>query len=527
MSFTLIENENTWANAVKNNNTDEFHKKFDSALDQLKSEFGKTYPLIIGGQEIHTEKTFDVRSPSDTRIILAKFPLATKEQTNQAITAAKDAFVSWSSTPYQTRAQVFREVASQFSNDKFRLAAIVSLENGKNRLEAMGELDETIDFLRFYADQLESNQGFVKPTKNANPNEKTQSVLKPYGVWGIISPFNFPSAIAIGMSSGALITGNSVILKPASDTPLSAFQFVNAIYKKIPAGAIAFVTGQGGIVGQAIVENPHVSGIAFTGSKEVGLSGFRTFTKDSPKPFISEMGGKNPVIITESADLEKATDGVLRAAFGYGGQKCSACSRVYVQKQIAPKFLEKLVTKTQNLKIGLPWEKDTYLGPIINDSARKKFESAVELAKKDGKIIFGGETLRDGPYQNGYYVKPTIVANLPKDHKLVKEELFLPFLCVQEFEKFTDAIKEANDSEYGLTAGIFSQNKSEIDEFFSKIEAGVTYANRAQSATTGAMVQAQPFVGWKNSGISGKGAGGAYYLTQFLREQTQTICNEQ
>jgi 1-pyrroline-5-carboxylate dehydrogenase len=238
------------------------------------------------------------------------------------------------------------------------------------------------------------------------------------------------------------------------------------------------------------------------------------------------MGGKNPVIVTESADLEKATDGVLRAAFGYGGQKCSACSRVYVQKQIAPKFLEKLVSKTQNLRIGLPWEKDTYLGPIINDSARKKFIQAVEVAKKDGKIIFGGEIIENGFYQNGYYVKPTIVTNLPKNHKLVKEELFLPFLCVQEFEKFDEAIQQANDSEYGLTAGIFSQNKTEIDEFFAKIEAGVTYANRAQSATTGAMVQSQPFVGWKNSGISGKGAGGAYYLTQFLREQTQTICNE-
>jgi 1-pyrroline-5-carboxylate dehydrogenase len=329
------------------------------------------------------------------------------------------------------------------------------------------------------------------------------------------------------MSSGALITGNSVVLKPASDTPLSAFRFVSAIYKKLPAGAINFVTGQGAIVGQAIVESKDVAGIAFTGSKEVGLSGFRTFTSNSPKPFISEMGGKNPVIVTESADLEKAADGVMRAAFGYGGQKCSACSRVYVQKQVAPKFLEKLVSKTQNLKIGLPWEKDTYLGPIINDSARKKFESAVNLAKKDGKIISGGETLKEGFYQNGYYVKPTIVSNLPKNHKLVKEELFLPLLCVQEFEKFDDAIQQANDSEYGLTAGIFSQNKSEIDTFFSKIEAGVTYANRAQSATTGAMVQAQPFVGWKNSGISGKGAGGAYYLTQFLREQTQTICNEQ
>jgi 1-pyrroline-5-carboxylate dehydrogenase len=522
----LIENENTWAKAVQNNNTDEFHKKFDYALESLKKDLGKTYPLIIGGKEVWTDNYFEVKSPADTKIILAKFPLATKEETEYAIKAARDAFSEWSQSHYQYRVSLFREIADQFSSQKFTLACIVSMENGKNRLEAMGEIDETIDFLRFYADQLESNHGFIKPTKSANPNEKTQSVLKPYGAWGVISPFNFPSAIAIGMSSGALITANTVVLKPASDAPISAFKFVESIYRKIPAGAINFVTGQGNIVGQTIIESPLVGGIAFTGSKEVGISGFRTFISKSPRPFISEMGGKNPVIITESADLEKATDGVLQAAFGYGGQKCSACSRLYVQKNIASQFIEKLVKKTQGLKIGLPWEKDTYLGPLISNTAKKKFEKAVEMAKKDGKIIYGGETLNDDFYQNGYYVKPTIVLNLPKDHQLIKEEIFLPFLCVQEFENFNDALRQANESEYGLTAGIFSQNKKEIDEFFSKIEAGVTYANRSQSATTGAMVQAQPFVGWKNSGISGKGAGGVYYLIQFLREQTQTVCNE-
>lgn len=522
----MIENENTWAKAIKNNTTEEFHKKFDDALELLKKELGNTYPLIINGKEVRSDQTFEVRSPSDTDIVLARFPLATKEQADQAIMAAKEAFPSWSQSPYQDRVNLFSQIADDFSAQKFRLAAIVSMENGKNRLEAIGEVDETIDFLRFYADQLDSNQGFVKPTKSASPNEKTMSVLKPYGVWGVIPPFNYPSAISIGMSSGALITANTVVLKPASDTPLSAFQFVDAIYRKVPPGAINLVTGKGSVVGQAILDNPNVSGIAFTGSKEVGLSGFRTFTRDSPKPFISEMGGKNPVIVTNSADLEKATDGVLRAAFGYGGQKCSACSRVYVQKDISNQFLEKLVSKTQQLKIGLSWEKDTYLGPVINEASKTKFEKAVESAQRDGKIVFGGSVLKDGQYQRGYYVQPTIVTNLPKDHQLVKEELFLPFLCVQEFENFDDAIRQANDSEYGLTAGIFSQDKKQIDDFFSKIEVGVVYANRAQSATTGAIVQAQPFVGWKSSGISGKGAGGAYYLAQFLREQTQTICNQ-
>jgi 1-pyrroline-5-carboxylate dehydrogenase len=223
--------------------------------------------------------------------------------------------------------------------------------------------------------------------------------------------------------------------------------------------------------------------------------------------------------------VEKATEGVLRAAFGYSGQKCSACSRVYVQKSIKDKFLERLVAKTNVLKIGKPWEKDVYVGPIINEQAVKKFQKSSDLAKKDGKVICGGSLVLDSFHKDGNFVTPTIVTNLPKDHELIQEELFLPILCVEEFDTFDEALALANKSNYGLTAGVFSQDNNEIEKFFEKIEAGVTYANRVASATTGAMVGAQPFVGWKESGISGKGAGGEYYLLQFLREQTQTRCD--
>ena len=520
----MFENEKTWTKAVSNNTTDEFHRKFDQAIDSVKKDFGKSYPIIIGGKEIYSENQFDVKSPADTQIIIAKFPLATKEDTLHAIESAKQAFTKWSLTPYQGRVQIFREVADVFSADKFKLAAIMCFENGKSRLEAMGDIDEAIDFMRFYAEQIELNEGYSKETKSPSPTEKTRSVLKPYGVWGIIPPFNFPSAIAIGMTSGALITGNTAVLKPASDTPLSAFKFVEAIYHRLPPAALNFITGSGSFVGKTIIESPLVDGIAFTGSKEVGMSGFKTFVEKNPRPFISEMGGKNPAIVTQSADLEKATDGVLRAAFGYGGQKCSACSRVYVQKNVANHFMEKLVAKTKSIRIGSPWQKDVFLGPVINEAAVKKFEKATELARKDGKIVSGGSVLKNSDYQNGYFVEPTVVTGLPQEHELVREELFLPFLCVEEYESFDDAIKLANKSNYGLTAGIFSQDKKEIEEFFNKIEAGVTYANRAASATTGAHVGGQPFVGWKDSGISGKGAGGAYYLLQFMREQTQTRC---
>ncbi len=522
--YYMFENERTWARFAENNTTDEFHKKFDDAVDQVRKDFGKNYPMIIGGKEIFSSNQFQVRSPADKNLVLGNFPLATKDDTLHAIETAKESFYKWSITSYQNRVQIFREIADIFSTEKFSLAAILSFENGKNRLEAMGDLDESIDFMRFYAEQLDVNQGFSKDTKSASPNERTKSVLKPYGVWGIISPFNFPSAIAIGMTSGALITGNTVVMKPSSDAPISAFKFVELVRHKLPPAAINFVTGAGSVVGKTILESSKVDGIAFTGSKEVGMSGYTTFESSHPRPFISEMGGKNPAIVSSSSDIDQAADGVMRAAFGFSGQKCSACSRVYVQKSIANKFLEKLVAKTNALKIGKPWEKDAYIGPVINGDAVKKFQKASEIAKKDGKILCGGSLVSDEQHKDGNFVMPTIVANLPKDHELIREELFLPFLCVEEFENFDEALALANKSNYGLTAGVFSQDKNEIEKFFEKIEAGVTYANRAASATTGAMVGAQPFVGWKDSGVSGKGAGGAYYLLQFLREQTQTRC---
>ena len=521
----MFENEFTWGKAVATNSTDNFHEQYEKAVQQVRDELDKEYPLIINGKEIFSKNLFTVKSPSDTTLNVAKFPNGTIEDTKTAIKSAKDAFFEWSNTPYQNRVKIFRDCADIFSKQKFRLAAIMSFENGKTRIEAMGDVDEAIDFMRFYAYQLEINNGFSKETEHPNPKEKTRTILKPYGVWGIIAPFNFPSAIAIGMTTGALLTGNTAILKPASDTPLSSFEFAKIIYKKLPAGAINFVTGPGSVVGKELIENPDVSGIAFTGSREVGISGYKTFTKNETKPFISEMGGKNPTIVTKYADLEKATDGVMKAAFGYGGQKCSACSRVYVEKSVADKFIEKLVAKTKSLKVGQPWKKDVFLGPIINEAAKRKFETAVEQAKNDGKILSGGEILKNSGYEKGYYVTPTIVTNLPRDHKLMKEELFLPILCIDEYENFDEAIKLANETEYGLTAGIFSEDKKQIDDFFAKIQAGTIYANRSASATTAALVRSQPFVGWKNSGSTGKGAGGENYLQQFMRAQTQTLCD--
>ena len=520
-----FENEYTWGKAVADNSTDNFHADFEKAVNEVKKELGKKYPIIINGKEIYSDNCFTISSPSDTRITVAEFPKASADDTKIAVSSAKNAFEKWGNTPYQKRAEIFRDCANVFSSRKFFLAAIMTFENGKNRIESIGDIDEAIDFMRFYALQLEKNEGFCKHTSHPNPHERTQTIMKPYGVWGIIAPFNFPSAIAIGMTTGALITGNTVVLKPASDAPLSSFQFTKILYPKLPDGAINFVTGSGSIVGKTLIESPDVDGIVFTGSREVGMKGFHEFTKSTSKPFISEMGGKNPVIVTEYADLEKASDGVMNAAFGFGGQKCSACSRVYVQNEIADQFISKLVEKTKNLKIGMPWQMGVFLGPVINKEAKTKFENAVNMAKNDGEILTGGSVLTSSGLENGYFVEPTIVTKLSEEHKLMKEELFLPFLCIQRYETFDEAIQLANQTEYGLTAGIFSNDKKQLDKFFSKILAGVVYANRFASATTAALVSSQPFVGWKHSGSTGKGAGGENYLQQFMRSQTQTRCD--
>ena len=521
----MFENEYTWGNAIAKGKEAEFNKSFENAVELIQKQFGKKYPAIIGGKEIFSNDTFDVKSPSDTRIVLGIFPKLTESQTNEAISFAKNAFSQWSTTPYQDRAKIFRDTANEFSLKKFELAAWMSFENGKNRIEAINDIDEAIDFMRFYSYQLEKNEGFCKQTPHPNPHEKTRTILKPFGVWGIIAPFNFPSAIAIGMTSGALLTGNTVVLKPASATPLSSFFFVKSIMSKLPLGAINFVTGDGSIVGRTLIESQDIDGIAFTGSREVGMYGIKKFTENTCKPFIAEMGGKNPVIVTRNADLEKASEGVMRAAFGFGGQKWSACSRVYGQREIADQFTQKLVEKSKLLKVGMPWSENTFLGPVINKAALEKFERSVEIAKKDGKIILGGEKFSDFEHEHGYFVRPIIVTNLPKNHKLITEELFLPFLCIETFDDFDEAIKLANQTEYGLTAGIFSEDQKQLDEFFEKIQAGTVYANRSSSATTAALVQSQPFVGWKNSGTTGKAAGGENYLQQFLRAQTQTLCD--
>jgi 1-pyrroline-5-carboxylate dehydrogenase len=520
----MFENENTLARFRSQGIEEEFHREYDAAVAEFQRNLGKTYPMIIGGQEVSSsEGTFDDTSPSNTSLILGRFQIGTKEHARQAISAARKAFETWSLTPYQERVDLFRRTADLASGQKFRLAAEMTFENGKTRYEAMADVDEGIDFIRYYAEQLEENKGFEMAMGHSVPNEKTKSVLRPYGVWSVIAPFNFPFAIATGMSSGASIAGNTVVLKPASDTPLLSYELCKILERAgLPPGVYNFVTGSGSTVGAELVENPHVSGVVFTGSYDVGARSLSEFESKAPRPFVAEMGGKNATIVSDKADLVKAVEGVIRGAFGFGGQKCSACSRVYVHEKIRDEFVGQLVLKTAELKLGDPAEKSSFLGPVINEAAYKNYQTFISQAEKEATIACGGRVIKSGNLAKGYFAEPTVVVDVPKESSLIKTEMFVPILTIETYSKFEDAIRRVNNVEYGLTSGIFSGDEAEIKEFFQKVDAGVIYANRVSGSTTGAMVGNQPFVGWKKSGSTGKGAGGPFYLQQFLREQSQT-----
>jgi 1-pyrroline-5-carboxylate dehydrogenase len=318
-----------------------------------------------------------------------------------------------------------------------------------------------------------------------------------------------------------------VVLKPSHQGYFCGLKLYESLRDGgVPAGAFHVVTGPGSTVGKEIWQSPDVDGVTFTGSYAVGMQIYRNFAKDYPKPAICEMGGKNPAIVTANADLDKATEGVMRSAFGFSGQKCSACSRVYVERPVYDRFVELLVDKASKLRVGDPLEKDTYTGPVINEGSVETFEKAVEDVKAGGgRVLLGGERITEGDLGRGLFVKPTIV-EAPLDNRVWKEELFVPFVSVAPVDSLDEALKLANDTEYGLTAGLFSEDQAEVERFLNEIEAGVVYVNRKAGATTGAWPGMQPFGGWKGSGTSGKAGGGLHYVQQYLREQSRTIIQD-
>ena len=538
MAKNNFSNEFTYKKFIEEGKEAEFDRLFDEAVRKAKQGFGSTYHMYIGGKEVDAGSVLTERSPIDGAII-GYFQKGTREHARMAIAAAKDEFARWRQVDYKERARIFRKFADVLAANKFDVAAILSLENGKSRYESIGEVDEGIDFSRYYAGELEANKGYARKTsleesrqkvsagfQGAPSNaEKVSIVMKPYGVFGVIAPFNFPISISIGMSIGAMITGNTVVFKPSSSdnmTMLTGFKIYQLLKEAgLPDGVFNYITGPGSEVGDELVVNTGVSGIVFTGSRSTGLNMLtKTYGAGNQKAFIVEMGGKNPAIVSKNANLDDAVSGVLSAAFGFAGQKCSALSRVYVHESVKEEFISKLIEKTRALKIGDPISKDVYIGPLISESAYKRYVESIDKIKESGRLLYGGNTVSTG--LKGFYVEPAI-AELRHEHELVHKELFVPILIVIGYKNFADAISMANDVDYGLTAGLYSKNRKEIREFSDGIEAGVVYINRAVSATTGAIVGLHTFVGWKGSGLTGKGTGSKFYLQQFMREQSISI----
>ncbi|MEW6568869.1 MAG: aldehyde dehydrogenase family protein [Chloroflexota bacterium] len=506
---------------------EEFHTRYEAALARAKASLGREYGMLIGGKEAYASEKFEDRSPINRDWLLGVFQKGTAEHARQALAAARKAFPAWSRMNWKDRLRLMRKAADLIDKRIYDFGAVLSLEVGKNRNEALGDAAETAELIRYACDQMEAHKGFVVPMgKDPIPgyNVGNVSVLRPYGVWVVISPFNFPCALTGGPVGAALVAGNTVVMKPATNTPWTVRLIAEALRDAgLPEGVFNYVTGPGSTVGQTLIDSPEVDGITFTGSYDVGMKIYRTYASGRyPRPCILEMGGKNPCIVTRRADLDRATLGIIRSAFGLQGQKCSANSRVYIERPIYDQLVERLVESTGKLAIGDPTQRGVFLGPVINENSYRDFKQFSEELHQAGKILTGGKVLTDGAFAKGYFCQPTLVADVPLDHRLWKHEMFLPITMVTPFDSLDQAMQLANDTQYGLTAG-FHGSREETAWFFDKIEAGVTYANRPQGSTTGAWPGYQPFGGWKGSGSSGKNAGGHYYLQLYLHEQIQTL----
>ena len=492
---------------------------FEEALEAARGRDAAPHAHLIGGEEVAEGELFERRDPANTEQVASRAHAAGPELVERAVAAARAAAPGWAATDHRERCRLLRAVADGISGRHMELAALASLETGKSRTEAILEVQEAIDLIEAYAGHMEENDGYTQPLNSFVEGERNVDVLRPYGVFAVIAPFNFPVALSMGMAGSALIAGNTVVFKPSEETPAAGAVLGEIVRAAgLPPGAFNLVHG-GPDTGRALVD-ADVDGVAFTGSAEVGREIARKLHEGRyARPALTEMGGKNPAIVTDSADLDAAAEGVARSAFGLSGQKCSACSRAIVLDSVHDEFVEKLAARAEELQLGDPSDRDAFVGPVINEGSVERYERSVAAAERDGRVAAGGGT----PDLPGHFVEPTVVADLPKGHDLEREELFLPFVTVTRVGSFEEALAEANAPVYGLTAGIFTGDESEKERFLAEIQAGVVYVNRRAGATTGAWPGTQTFCGWKSSGSTGKGGLGAWYLPQFMREQSRTV----
>lgn len=485
-----------------------------AALDKVKAQLGNEYPLVIGGERIKTGDTLDSINPAKRTQVVGRFHKATKELANKAVEAAHEAFQTWRFVPARERADLLVRVAAMLRERKHEFSAWMIHEVAKSWPEADGDTAEAIDFLEFYAQEMLRYAGDQPLTKLAGEDNQLEYI--PLGVGAVIPPWNFPLAIMAGMTAASIVTGNTVVLKPSSDAPAIAYKFFELLEEAgMPAGVVNFMTGSGAEVGDVVVDHPKTRYVAFTGSKEVGLRINERAAKVHDgqlwiKRVVAEMGGKDAIIVAEDADLEEAATGVVQSAFGFQGQKCSACSRAIIDARIYDPMIEKIAERTAKIKLGDPSDNSTTMSAVINEKAFKSINGYIEKGKSEGgRVIAGGGS--DG--EQGFFIEPTVIADVKPGATIEQEEIFGPVLAVIKAIDYDHALQIANDTQFGLTGAVYSADEAKLDRARNEFHVGNLYLNRK---CTGALVGVHPFGGFNMSGTDSK-AGGRDYLLLFLQ----------
>ena len=493
---------------------EENFRKMKAALAKVRSELGREYDLIIGGKLVKTADKIKSLNPAKPSEVVGIHQKAGPEHVEPAMQAALKAFASWRTTTVEERATLLLRVGELLRERKFEFMAWLVFEVGKNWAEADGDIAETIDFLEFYA--REALKLAIAETPVQLPGEHDQLRYIPLGVGAVIPPWNFPCAIMAGMTAASIVCGNTVILKPSSDSPTIAARFVELLMEAgLPDGVVNFCPGSGAAFGNAVVEHPKTRYIAFTGSKEVGLDIHARAAVARKgqiwiKRTILEMGGKDSTIVEADGDLDAAVEGVALAAFGFSGQKCSACSRAIVDEKIYDVFVSRLKDRVSKIIVGAP-EENPFMGPVVNESAMKSILEYIEIGKKEGRLISGGGAAKEAG--EGYFIQPTVIVDVAPTARISQEEIFGPVLAVIKSKGFEDALAIANNTDYGLTGAIYTASQEKIDRAKRDFHVGNLYVNRK---CTGAMVGAHPFGGFNMSGTDSK-AGGPDYLLLFTQ----------
>ena len=488
----------------------------EEALRQVRSEFGREYRLRLGGEYISTGDRLESVNPSSPGEIVGVHHRADAVLAARAVEAAWQYFPEWSRVPAASRIGMTFEAARILRRRKLEFDAWLVYEAGKTWPEAEADVSEAIDFCEYYAREMSRLAG-PQPVVQL-PGEHDEMVYIPLGVGVVIPPWNFPLAILAGMTVAALVAGNAVVLKPSSETPTIGAKFAEVLLEAgFPERSITLLTGSGAAVGDVLVGHPRTRFISFTGSRDVGLRINELAARTQRgqiwiKRVVAEMGGKDAIVVDGDAVLDKAVDGVLASAFGYQGQKCSACSRAIVDAKVYDNFLEKLAGKTRNIKVGPADDPANYMGPVISRSARKTIQAYIEVGRHEGRVVVGGQPVSG----EGFFIPPTIIADVDPRARVFQEEIFGPVLAVTKARDFEHALELANDSEYGLTGAVFSRDPEHLRQAAGRFHVGNLYFNRK---CTGAMVGAHPFGGFNMSGTDSK-AGGPDYLLLFLQAKS-------